>query len=154
MSFGSVTRSDVPAIGQEARGDILGEGDVGVALDGHAVAVVDPAQVGQPQMPGERGGFTGDALHHVAIAAQRVDIEVEDIEARPVIGRAQPLPRDRHADAGGHALAEWPGRCFDAGGPAVFRMARAATAGLAERLDVIQGDGVAAELFIASGWPP
>ena len=39
---------DVPAVGQEAGRHVLGEGDVGVALDRHPVRVVDPAEVGQP----------------------------------------------------------------------------------------------------------
>ncbi len=33
-------------------------------------------------MSGQRRGFAGDAFHHVAIAAQRVDIEVEQFEVR------------------------------------------------------------------------
>ena len=45
---------DVPAVGKEAGGHILGEGDVGVPFDRHPVGVVDPAQVGQAQMTGER----------------------------------------------------------------------------------------------------
>ena len=46
----------VPAVGQEPRGDVLGEGDVGLALDGDVVVVVDPAEVveardGRPATP-------------------------------------------------------------------------------------------------------
>ena len=47
-SFASATRRDVPAVRHEPRRDILGEGDVRVALDGHAVRVVDPAEVREP----------------------------------------------------------------------------------------------------------
>ena len=42
----------VPPVGDEAGGDVLGEGNVGVALDGDPVGVVDPAQVGEA--PGAR----------------------------------------------------------------------------------------------------
>ena len=48
---------DVPAVADEAGRDVLSERDVGVALDRHPVGVVDPAQVGQLQMAGERGGL-------------------------------------------------------------------------------------------------
>ncbi len=37
---------DVPAVGEEARRDIVAEGQIRVALDGDPVAVVDPAEIG------------------------------------------------------------------------------------------------------------
>ena len=48
---------DVPAVADEARGHVLAEGQVRVAFDGDVVVVVDPAQVGELQVPGERGGL-------------------------------------------------------------------------------------------------
>ena len=72
----------VPAIGQEARRDVVAEGEIGVAFDRDAVAVVDPAEVAEHQVAGERGGLAGDALHHVAVAAHRVDVVVEHVEVR------------------------------------------------------------------------
>ena len=59
----------VPAIGEEARRDIVAESEIGVPLDRYAVAVVDPAQVPQHLVAGERGRFARHALHHVAVAA-------------------------------------------------------------------------------------
>ncbi len=44
---------------------------------------------------------------------------------------------DRHADGVGNALAERPGRRFDARGVAVFRVAGGLGAKLAELLDVL-----------------
>ena len=72
----------VPAIGEEARRNIVAEGEIRVAFDRHAVAVVDPAQVAEHQMARERGGFAGDALHHVAVAAHRINVVVEHREVR------------------------------------------------------------------------
>jgi hypothetical protein len=48
---------DVPAVGDEAGCDVLGERDVGVPLDRDPVGVVDPAQVGQLQVPSQRRGL-------------------------------------------------------------------------------------------------
>ena len=123
QSLASRHPQHVPAIGREAGRDILAEGEVGVALDGDRVVVVDPAQVGELQMAGERGRLAGDALHHVAVAADRIDVVVEQREVRRVVARRQPALGDRHADAVAAALAERPGGGLDAGGEAVFRMA-------------------------------
>jgi hypothetical protein len=138
----------VPAVGQEARGDVVAEGELGAALDGDAVVVVDPAEVAQHQVAGKGGGLAGDALHHVAVAAQGVDVVIEDGEVRPVEVQGQPAAGHRHADAGGAALAERPGRGLDAGSQVIFRMARALAVDLAELLDVIEGDRGLAQALI------
>ena len=69
-------------------------------------------------MAGERGGFVGDALHQVAVAAKGVDVVVEQIEAGPIEMGGEPALGDRHADAVAAALAERAGRGLDAGGVA------------------------------------
>ena len=68
---GVADTGDVPAQADEPGGDILGKGQRRAPFDGDRVVVVDPAQVRQVQVPGERCRFRGDALHHVAVAAQR-----------------------------------------------------------------------------------
>jgi hypothetical protein len=35
----------IPMAGEEARGDVLGEGDLGLAVDGDVIVVVDPEQI-------------------------------------------------------------------------------------------------------------
>ena len=107
----------VPAIAQEAGGDVLGEGDARVAFDRDVVVVVDPAEVVEAEMAGQRRRFRADALHHAAVAAYRVDVVVEDLEVRPVVAVGEPLLGDGHADAGGDALAQRTGRGLDAGDP-------------------------------------
>ena len=93
MSFASPTRSDVPAVAHEAGGDVLCEGDARVAFDRDVVVVVDPAEIVEPQMARERRRLAGDALHHAAVAADRVDVVVEDLEAGPVVAVGEPLLR-------------------------------------------------------------
>ena len=91
------------------------------------------------QVPGERGRLRGDALHQAAVPADRVGLVAEDLEAGLVVALGQPLLRDGHAHAGGHALAERPGRGLHPGHPAVLRVARGPAVELAEVADVVEG---------------
>ena len=86
----------VPAL--EARGHVVAEGQRSVALDGDVIVVVEPDQVGQPEMSGDRGRFVADAFHQVAIAAERVNAVVKKIAVAFVELRGQPALRHRHAD--------------------------------------------------------
>ena len=93
----------------------------------------------------------GDALHQAAVAADRVDVEVEELGA---VARRQPLRGDRHADRGRDALAERAGRRLDARGPAVLGVARRLRVELAEALDVVEADGgVADDLVVGVDRP-
>ena len=100
-------------------------------------------------MSGDRGSLARDAFHHASISAQGVDVEVEQVlKARAVVTRSQPLPGNRHAHAGGDALAE-RSRCgLDARRPAVFRMSRAAAIHLAKCLDRLHRHRYFAKSFI------
>ena len=89
-------------------------------------------------MAGERGGFGGDALHHVAVAAHRVDIVPEDLEALAIVAIGEPRLGNRHADAVADALAQRTGRRLDARNPMVLRMARRLAAELTEVADVVE----------------
>ena len=130
----------VPAIGKEARRDVVAEGEIGVAFDRYAVAVVDPTQVPEHQVARERGGFAGDALHHVAIAAYRINVVIEYSKVRAIEVLRQPALSNGHADARRAALSERPGCRLDARGHMIFRVPRAFAADLAETLDVVERD--------------
>ena len=147
-SLASPTRSTFQPIAEEARRDILGEGDAGVALDGDVVVVVDPAEVVEAEMAGERGRLRADAFHQAAVAADRVDVVVEDLEAGLVVAAGEPLARDRHADAGGDALPQRTGRRLDARHPVIFRMPRRLAVELAEVADVVERDRRLAQALV------
>ena len=66
------------------------------------------------QVAGEGGCLTRHTFHHVAIAAERVNVVVEQREVRPIELARQPAAADRHADAVTAALAERAGGGFDA----------------------------------------
>src|SRR5215471_7935523 len=138
----------VPAICQEAHRDFLGEGDARVALDGDVIVVVDPAEVVERKMAGERGCLRSNAFHQATIAADRVDVIIEDIKARAVIATRKPFPSDPHADTGGDALTQWTGRRLDPGDQVIFRMPRRLAAQLAEAANVVEGDRRLAGAFV------
>ncbi len=101
---------------------VLAEGQLRLAFDRDAVVVVDPAQIGELQVAGQRSRFATDAFHQVAVAAQGVDVVVEQLEARPVVAGSQPAGGHGHAHAVADTLPQRPGRRLDARRIAVFRM--------------------------------
>src|SRR5262249_29469864 len=137
---GVVDPHDVPVIRLKPLRNVLAHGEIGVALDGYGVAVVNPAQVCKLEVSGKRRRLAGYALHHVAIAADRVDVEIEKRRVRSVVARGEPARRDRHTDAIAATLSERAGGSFDAGGMAVFRMSGRHAVELAKVLDVVEGD--------------
>src|SRR6266496_5476692 len=86
----------------------------------------------------ERRRLRTDTLNKAAVAAHRVDRVVEGVEARLVVAAREPALADRHAHAGGDALAERTGRGLDARDQVILRMAGRLAAQLAKALDVVE----------------
>jgi hypothetical protein len=131
----------LPAVAGKPRGHVFAESQLGCPFDSDLVVVVNPTQVRQLEMPGQRGRLVRDAFHHVAVAAQGVGVEIEQGQAGPIVVRRQPPRGDGHTHAIAHPLTERPGRHFHAAGMAVLRMARAAAIQLAEVADIVQRHG-------------
>lgn len=112
-----------------------------MAFDGHAVAVVNPDQVRQLQMPRERGRFVRDAFHHVAVAANRVHAVVEQRRVRAIEVALVPARGHRHADAIAEPLPKRSRGGLDAGRHPVLGVARRIAVDLAEMLDVVERHG-------------
>ena len=104
----------MPAEGLEPHADILGEGDVGRALDGYLVVGIKIYDIAELQVSSHRGRLVGDALHKVAVAAYGVDMVVEQGKTRLVELMRQILLSHRHAHAVGKALPQGAGRGLDA----------------------------------------
>ncbi len=119
-----------------------------MSLDRHAVVVVNPAEIAEHLVTGERRRFAGDALHHVAVPAQCIDIEAEHGEVRPIEMPSKPAAGECHADAVAAALPQRPGRRLDARGQVVLGMPRTLAAELSESFDVIERDRGFAERFV------
>src|SRR5581483_3107546 len=60
---------NAPAVGGKAKRHILGKGDVRAAFDRDPVVVVDPAEIVETEMAGERRRLRADAFHQAAVAA-------------------------------------------------------------------------------------
>ncbi len=136
----------VPAIGREAAIDLLGEGEVGRAVDRDPVGVVEHLEAAQPQVPGERSRFTGDALHEVAVGGQDPGAVVEERCAPFREARRELLARDRHADRRGETLAERAGRRLDTGSVTELRMPGSLRIELPESFELGEGEIVAREM--------
>src|SRR6185437_10050511 len=122
---------------EEACRDILIKRNAGIAVNRDVVVIVDPAEVIEREMAGERRGLGAHALHHVAVATYRVDVVAEDLEIRAIVAAGEPRLGDRHADAVRDALAERTGRRLDARHPSIFGMTRRLAAELAEAADIV-----------------
>ena len=136
----------VPAVGAEAGGHVLAEGDVGVALDGDLVVIVDGDQLVQLQRARQRAALVADALHHAAVAQDAVGVVVHHREALAVELRRQVLFGHGHAHRVGDALAQGAGGGLDAAGVAVLGMAGGQGAELAELLEVVDLQAVAEQV--------
>src|SRR5262249_17634044 len=134
---GVADAENVPAVPQESGGDVLCECEARLTFDRDVVVVVDPAQVVESQVTGERGCFGGHALHQTAVAAHDVDVVVEDGEARLVVAVGEPFLSDGHADARCGALPQRPRRGFYAGHPVILGVSGRLAADLAETADVL-----------------
>jgi len=77
---------DVPAVRLETLGNILGEGTLGVTVDGNVVVVVDGDQVTELQVTGHGSGLTGDTLHGATITEKGVGVVVDELKTWLVEG--------------------------------------------------------------------
>src|SRR5215470_6567815 len=118
---------DIPPICNKTRGDVFGKRERCVAFDRDVVVVVNPAEIGEPPVAGERGCLTGDSFHHAPISAQSIHVEIKEIfESGSVVTSRQPLPGSGDAYAGSNALSERTSCGLHARCPPVLRMSWAA----------------------------
>src|SRR5262249_9204324 len=119
---GVANSQHVPPIGQKPACNVLREGDPRAALNGDVVVVVNPAEVVQSQVAGERRRFRPPAFQQAALSARGIDFVVEDLEAGPFVGVREPLLCDSHTDAGSDTLSERAGCGFNTRYQVVFGM--------------------------------
>ena len=96
---------DVPSIGLESLAGIVAVAELGRAVDGDVVVVVDVDESPELQMACERAGFVADALFETAVAGDDERVVVACIGTEPA---AQVALGDAHADPVAEALAEGP----------------------------------------------
>jgi len=139
-------RHDVPAVGFEALRGVVGEPPLDVAIDGDAVVVPEGGQLAQAPGAGQRAGFVRNTFHQAAVAEEHPGPVVDDLVAWLVELVGQQLFGHGHADGVGDALAERAGGGLDAGRIAVFGVTRGLAVQLAEVLDVVDRQVIAAQV--------
>ena len=133
----------MPAVGAEAGRRVVGEGEVGDAVDGHQVVVVDDHQTSQAQVPGQRGRLVADAFGQVAVAGDHEHAVVADPGAEAVAHLALGYG---HAHRVGQALSQRSGGDLHARCAPHLRVARRGRSPLPEVPQVVQFQTVAGEV--------
>ena len=99
-------------------------------------------------MPGERCCFRTHALHHAAVAAHRINVVAEDLEAGPIVAVGEPCFGDRHANAGGDALPERPSCCLHPRNQMVLGVSRSLAPEMAEVANIVERNRGLAEPLV------
>jgi hypothetical protein len=133
----------VPALRREARGDVLGEGEVGAAVDRDPVVVVEVDDAPEAEMARDRRRLRRDSLHQVAVGADREDAVIDDLGA---VALAEEALGHGHADAVREPLSERARRRLDTGGVPELGMAGRERAQLPEAPDLVERQVVARQV--------
>src|SRR5215467_6661861 len=99
-------------------------------------------------MARQRRCFGSHALHHAAIAANRVDVVVEDLEVGTIVPISEPRLGNGHADTVGDPLSKGSSRGLDTRNQVVLGMTRSLTAELAEVTNIVQRNRGLPEPFV------
>ena len=146
---GPVHPLGVPPVGGVAGEDVLGEGDVGVALNRDVVVVPNQNQVAKCLGASEGRSLGGDALLEAAIASDDVDEVIKRALARGCLRVEQAALTacgHGHADGAGQARTEGAGGDLHTGGVLVLGVTRSLGTPGAQRLEVRQFEAPAAEV--------
>ncbi len=133
----------MPSVRLEALADVVGERQLGRAVDRDAVVVVHDVEPSETEVAGERRRLVAHPLHQAAVAGDRPDVVVDQLAAEAI---TQHTFGHRHADGVAEPLTEWAGRHLDAHGVAGLGMSRRAAAERTERPQVVELEAVPAEV--------
>ena len=143
----TVNRPDnLPAVGLEPPGDILGESNISASLNGNTVIVIQVDELAQAQRPGQRSRLRSHSLHKVTVGNDSVSVMVNYLMPRPVVMRRQPPPGNSHPDAIGKTLPQRPGGHFHARDKPILRVPRRPALPLPELLEFLQRQVIAGEV--------
>ncbi len=130
----------MPPVGGESFSGVVAKRQLGDAVDGDVIVVVEDRQSVEAERAGERRRFVADPFFKTAIAREDPGAMVDEAFA---VVTAQDLLGDSHADAVGDTLSEWSGRDFDGRGHAAFGVARGLRVDLAKLFEVLNAQVVA-----------
>ena len=140
------TGKHLPTVGSKTLRGVVGEPAVYFAINGDAIVIIDTDQFAQAQSTRQRGHFVGNTFHQAAIAYKGIGVVVNNVMARAVELSCQGFLSQCKTHSVSQALPQWASGGFYARGVAVFRVARGFRVQLAEVLDVIDGNVVAAQV--------
>ena len=127
----------LPAVRLVPLAHVLGERELGAAVDGDVVVVVEHDERAEAEVARERGGLARDPLLQAPVAADHEGVVLHHVEALAVEGRGGVRLPQRHAHGIGEALPQRAGGHLDAHGVLVLRVARRLRVHLAELLQVV-----------------
>ena len=136
----------MPAVGLVARGDILGEDELGRAGELDLVVVVEDDEPAETEVPCERAGLGGDPLLDVAVGGDHPGVMVDDVVTADVEARGQHALGERQADGHREPLTERPGGRLDPRRVPALGVSRRGPAQLAKVLDVIEAHRIPGEV--------
>ena len=133
----------MPAVGGETRNGVVGQPDVGHAVDRYAIVVVDADKAPEAQVASKRGCLVAHAFGEVTVAADGVGEVVDDVGAQ--MGSLASFGHG-HTHRGSETLPKRTSGDFDASSVADLGVARRGTAPLTEVLDVIEREPKTTEM--------
>src|SRR5260221_7898664 len=119
-----------------------------MTLDRHPIIVIEPTEIAEHLVTGERCRFARHTFHHVAIAAYDINVVIEHREFRSIELLSQPAPGKSHAYTIAAALAERASRCLNSRCQIVFSMARAFAVDLPKPFDIVERDRVLSQTLV------
>ena len=131
----TVHSQHLPAIGFKPFGGIVGDSQIGAAVDGDAIVVKQHDQTRQPHVAGHRRSLMADAFHQASVTGNDICVVVDKVAAEL---RRQMFLGHCHANRIRNALAKRAGRGLDPGGVACFRMTGGDRAQLPEVAKLVQ----------------
>ena len=129
-----VNGQNLPAIGFETACGVVGNGQIGAAIDRNAIIVEQHNHSAKLHMACHGGGFMADAFHQTAIASNHIGVMVDKVAA---IGAGKVTLCHGYANRIGKSLTKRAGGGLDPGRMAIFRMAGGDCAKLAEIADLL-----------------
>ncbi len=132
----------LPAVRFEPLGRVVGERELGLAVDGDVIVVVEPDQLPELEVSGERRRLVRDPLHEIAVATDEERVVVDDFLSGLVERGGEVGFGDGHADGVARSLAERAGGRLDSGRVAMLGVPGRLASPLAKLLEILEGEVV------------
>ena len=139
-------RNHIPARRLKTLGRVVDKPGRHSAVDGYSVVVIEHDELAELPGAGQRNGFLADAFHQASITQEHIGSMVHHGVAGPVEFVRQELLSERHAHRVCQTLAERPGGGFHARGFMHLWVTRSFAVQLAETLQFIQREFIAAQV--------